>query len=108
MKESIEKSLKDRDNETVQLENTLSGLKTQVASRKIIKQSRDTARGIGKIDPVELAATKMKKVVSRKHLVDMAKSQAEEIEYLQQELDKLRQRTFPSFVNAAKKRVSLL
>lgn len=41
---------------------------------------------------------KMKKVVQRRHLVDIARTQAEEIDYLRQELDRMRQRTFPSFV----------
>jgi hypothetical protein len=38
--------------------------------------------------------------------VDVARAQAEEIDYLRQELDKMRQRTFPSFVRATKKRIN--
>ena len=49
-------------------------------------------------DPMTMAAAKMKKVVARRHMVDTARAQAEEIDYLRQELDKMRQRTFPSFV----------
>ena len=47
----------------------------------------------------------MKKIVARKHMLDSAKSQAEEADFLRQELDRLRQRTFPSFVQATKERV---
>ena len=38
-------------------------------------------------------------------MLDSARSQAEEADFLRQELDRLRQRTFPSFVKAAKDRV---
>ena len=44
----------------------------------------------------------MKKVVARRQLVDTARAQAEEVDYLRSELDKMRQRTFPSFAKAKK------
>ena len=47
----------------------------------------------------------MKKIVLRRHLVDTARAQAEEIDFLRQELDKIRQKTFPSFIRAVKKRI---
>jgi hypothetical protein len=74
-----------------------------MASASSVKQSRDEARGAAG-DPAAIAATKMKKVVSRRHLVDTARSQAEEIDFLRQELDKMRQRTFPSFIRATRNR----
>jgi hypothetical protein len=37
--------------------------------------------------------------------VDTAQVQAEEIDYLKQELDKTRQKTFPSFVRATRNRL---
>ncbi|KAG1711478.1 hypothetical protein DVH05_008730 [Phytophthora capsici] len=36
----------------------------------------------------------------RRKLVDLAKAQTDEIEYLRLELDKMRRRTFPSFAQA--------
>lgn len=51
------------------------------------------------------ANEKMKKIVKRRKLVDVARIQAEEIDYLKQELDKLRQKTFPSFVRATRNRL---
>ena len=39
----------------------------------------------------------MKAVVTRRKLLDLARAQTDEIEFLRQELDRLRQRTFPSF-----------
>lgn len=56
-------------------------------------------------NPINASALKMKKILSRRHLLDCAKTQAEEADYLRQQLDKLRQRTFPSFINATKQRV---
>ena len=47
----------------------------------------------------------MKKVTGRRQLVDVAKSQADEIDSLRQELDRLRQKTFPSFIRATKSRM---
>eukprot|EP00487_Bulimina_marginata_P009288 TRINITY_DN3664_c0_g1_i1.p1 TRINITY_DN3664_c0_g1~~TRINITY_DN3664_c0_g1_i1.p1 ORF type:complete len:246 (-),score=42.23 TRINITY_DN3664_c0_g1_i1:140-877(-) len=40
---------------------------------------------------------KMDAVVTRRKLVDLVKAQSEEIEFLRNELDRLRRRTFPSF-----------
>jgi hypothetical protein len=51
------------------------------------------------------ASRKMKKVVARRQLVDTLKAQTEEIDFLRQELDKIRQKTFPSFVRAIRKRL---
>lgn len=40
-------------------------------------------------------------VVTRRKLIELAKAQTEEIEFLRGELEKLRQKTFPSFTTAA-------
>ena len=42
---------------------------------------------------------KMKSLVTRRKLVDLARAQTDEIEFLRSELDRLRQRTFPSFAH---------
>jgi hypothetical protein len=39
----------------------------------------------------------MAEVTTRRKLVDVARAQTDEIEFMRQELDRLRQRTFPSF-----------
>ena len=36
----------------------------------------------------------------RRKLIDLARAQTDEIEFLRQELDRLRQRTFPSFAHS--------
>jgi hypothetical protein len=48
----------------------------------------------------EAARAKMKTVVTRRKLIDLARAQTDEIEFLRKELDRLRQRTFPSFAHS--------
>jgi hypothetical protein len=98
--------LDDRQQECAALEDKIGSLRGQVNLSRSVKQSRDEARGGTGGDPISMAATKMKKVVARRHMVDTARAQAEEIDYLRQELDKMRQRTFPSFVKATRKRLT--
>ncbi|KAJ8571597.1 hypothetical protein ON010_g5239 [Phytophthora cinnamomi] len=45
-------------------------------------------------------AARLKAIAVRRKLVDLAKAQTDEIEYLRLELDKMRRRTFPSFAQA--------
>jgi hypothetical protein len=98
----LKRQLIERSQESSVLEEKIEDVTAQVISRQNVKQSRDDARGRSG-DAIGVAAKKMKKIVVRSHLVDTARSQAEEIDYLRQELDKMRQKTFPSFV---RKRVS--
>ena len=86
------------------LKKKIRELKAQVAARMNVRQSRDDARGATS-DSAGLTNKKMKKIVLRRHLVDTARAQAEEIDFLRQELDKIRQKTFPSFIRAVKKRI---
>lgn len=96
-KEALMRQLEERAHECNSLEKRISGLKSQVSLSKSVKMSRDGARGVGG-DAQSVAAAKMKKIITRRHMVDTARAQAEEIDFLRQELDKMRQRTFPSFV----------
>jgi len=104
-KELVARQLDERKQECAALEDRIAALKSQVALSKSVKHSRDEARGDSG-DAIGVAAAKMKKVVKRRQQVDLARAQAEEIDYLRQELDKMRQRTFPSFVRATKKRIT--
>ena len=51
---------------------------------------------------------KMKKIVARRVLLESARSQAEEADSLRIELDRVRQRSFPSFVKATKQRTGVI
>ena len=54
-------------------------------------------RGDGVADPNAAGRARMKAIVTRRKLLDLARAQTDEIEFLRQELDRLRQKTFPSF-----------
>ena len=101
--DALRRQVHDRTEESATLEGKIRELRVQLAARKSVKMSRDEARGVGG-DPVSIASFQMKKVVARRQLVDTARVQAEEIDFLRRELDRLRQKTFPSFVRAAKSR----
>jgi hypothetical protein len=103
LKESMRKQLSERTDEISSLERKVADLKAQVAARRSVQQSKTEARNAG--DIANETALKMKKIMARRHLVDTAKAQAEEIDFLRQELDKVRQKTFPSFIRAVKKRL---
>ena len=103
--DAIQRQLQEREEESVQLESKIRDLRNEVAIRKNVKNSNDASRGVTGENVVDVAGQKMKKIVARRHLLDSARSQAEEADFLRQELDRLRQRTFPSFVKAAKHRI---
>ena len=100
----MNKQIELRREENDGLKQTITDLGKQVEAREVVHQSREEARGPAG-DPAVMAMRKMKRVVSRRHLVDTARVQAEELDFLRSELDKVRQRTFPSFVRAAKTRL---
>lgn len=100
--DKMARNLKDKNNEMSSLQNKIQELKMDVAERQSVQKSRDAARGATG-DAHATATAKMKKVVARRQLVDTARAQAEEIDYLRAELDKMRQRTFPSFTKTGKK-----
>ena len=100
----MQRSIDARNAENTALQGTITDLTKQVQVRQQVQTSRDEARGPAG-DPAVMAMRKMKRVVARRHLVDTARVQAEELDFLRHELDKVRQRTFPSFVRAAKTRL---
>jgi ABC-type phosphate transport system auxiliary subunit len=115
-KEQMRKQLSDRGEEIASLERKVSELKGQVAERQSVQQSRTAltsaaagGAGIGSASNTVGLSTealgRMKTIIARRHLVDTARAQAEEIDFLRQELDKVRQKTFPSFIRAVKKRL---
>lgn len=99
--DKMARNLKDKNSEMSSLQQKIVDLRMDVAERQSVQKSRDAARGaVG--DAHAAATAKMKKVVARRQLVDTARAQAEEIDYLRAELDKMRQRTFPSFTKVKK------
>jgi hypothetical protein len=98
----LARNVREKQNEMSTLQLKIQELRADVAERESVQRSRDAARGATG-DAHATATAKMKKVVARRQLVDTARAQAEEIDYLRSELDKMRQRTFPSFAKAGKK-----
>ena len=73
-------------------------LKSSVAVRESICRSKENQTAGA--SAASAAQLRMKAVVTRRKLMDLARAQTDEIEYLRSELDRLRQRTFPSFATA--------
>ena len=98
----LEKKAREKKVETRKLASQVSELEVRVQERNAIyevqagKNEQTAAVGTTNTD------SRMKELAAKRHLVDIAKAQAEEIEFLREELDRLRQRTFPSFVRVQK------
>lgn len=88
----LRRMTKDMARENVQLEEDIRELEISVSERKKIYDLKFEHEDGGSKERVNF-----NEVVARKRLVDIAKAQAEEIEFLREELTRLRQRTFPSF-----------
>lgn len=100
----LKRLVKTRAAENIKLQERIESLRVQIDERANVLKSRNEARGED-ADPAVTAMKRMKKVVNRRRLVDMATSQAREISGLRQELEKMRDRTFPSFVKAFRTRI---
>ena len=98
---NLTRKLREKRTEMTTLRQKIEELREDVAERQSVQKSRDAARGATG-DAHASATAKMKKVVARRQLVDTARAQAEEVDYLRAELDKMRQRTFPSFAKSKK------
>lgn len=93
----LKKTVQSKLDENSRLRSQVGELDTNVSVRQSIQASRATGSS-GVIDPNR---QKMQSIVTRRKLIDLARAQTDEIEFLRQELDRLRQRTFPSFAHAA-------
>jgi len=88
----LKRMTKDMNRENQQLEEDIRELEISVSERKKIYDLKFEHEDGGSKERIQF-----NEVVARKRLVDIAKAQAEEIEFLREELTRLRQRTFPSF-----------
>jgi chromosome segregation ATPase len=106
--QGIEKQVGEKEHDITSLYQKIDELNEEVLLSKSIKESKEgkfqsllkQATGEGEVtnNEEDFIKLKMKKIMNRRKMVDIARTQAEEIDYLRQELDRMRQRTFPSFV----------
>ena len=96
IKSKKEKEVKKKEFENSRLSNHVQELEKNVAVRASIHRARASG-GDGVADPNAAGRARMKAVVTRRKLLDLARAQTDEVEFLRQELDRLRQKTFPSF-----------
>ncbi|OQS03696.1 hypothetical protein THRCLA_03985, partial [Thraustotheca clavata] len=92
--QTLKNTLAERLKENEQFKQQLADLQMHIHIREDIMASRRQA----KTRPKAGKTSKMKAITVRRKLVDLARAQTEEIEYMRQELDKMRRKTFPSFV----------
>jgi len=91
----MQREIKEKDAENEELEKKARDLKQAVESRQQIIDLKSAASSDGGNDP----AKKFKEVANQRKMMDVIKQQEEEIMFLQDELDRLRARTFPSFAH---------
>ncbi|KAG3047306.1 hypothetical protein PI124_g24441, partial [Phytophthora idaei] len=97
----LERQLRERERENQNFQQQVARLETQVQIREDILASRTSAAMRQKANGGARGdTTRLKAIAVRRKLVDLAKAQTDEIEYLRLELDKMRRRTFPSFAQA--------
>ena len=95
----MEKAKRQKQDENRRLRVHVEELERNVSLRASIHRAR-AAGGDGTMADESAASRKrMQGIVTRRKLIDLARAQTDEIEFLRQELDRLRQRTFPSFAS---------
>ncbi|TMW55865.1 hypothetical protein Poli38472_008513 [Pythium oligandrum] len=102
--QQLHKQLRERMRENDGFQSQVQQLEMQVQIREDILASRKSAAmrsasstGAQNSGEDASSSSRWKAITVRRKLVDLAKAQTEEIEYLRMELDKMRRRTFPSF-----------
>lgn len=89
----VRKKIKQQSRENERLYETVQELEAAVKERMQISAIRDE----GRMAESRAGAARMQSIVTRRKLVDLAKLQSEEIQFLRGEVEKLRRKTFASF-----------
>lgn len=90
-----ERQLNDKYSESQKLEAQQKSIAQRVVQLEAVNRTRTNQEG-----SIERASKRMKGIVNRRKLIDLARAQTDEIDFLRQELDRIRQRTFPSFAHS--------
>jgi hypothetical protein len=99
IKKKMEKQKKEKAKENSKLRGHVEELERNVSLRSSIHRARTSGGDGTQADSNEASRKRMQSIVTRRKLIDLARAQTDEIEFLRQELDRLRQRTFPSFAS---------
>jgi flagellar biosynthesis/type III secretory pathway ATPase len=91
----MQRDMKDKDAENEELDRKARELKSQVEQRQQIIDLKSAGTNDNDMDK----SKKFKVVANARKMKDMIQQQEEEIMFLQDELDRLRARTFPSFAH---------
>jgi hypothetical protein len=91
----MQRDMKDKDAESEELDRKARELKSQVEQRQQIIDLKSAGTNDNDMDK----SKKFKVVANARKMKDVIKQQEEEIMFLQDELDRLRARTFPSFAH---------
>lgn len=91
----MQRDIKEKSAENEELERKARILKQNVEARQQIIDLKSAASNDGGNDP----SIKFKEIANQRKMMDVIKQQEEEIMFLQDELDRLRARTFPSFAH---------
>lgn len=96
-----ERQLNEKLQEQKKLEEQQKTIAQRVVQLEAVNRTRVSQEG-----KVEQAKNRMKSIVTRRKLIDLARAQTDEIDFLRQELDRIRQRTFPSFAHSRRAELS--
>jgi len=88
----LKKKVKDKEGENDKLDDQIMEMTVTVAERELIQLSTGAA------SQGSSGHSRMKDIVQRRKLVDLAKNQAQEVAVLRAEVERLRMRTFPALV----------
>nr|CAB3230199.1 WD repeat-containing protein 96-like [Phallusia mammillata] len=88
----LSRTIRLKEHENKELDKVLEGLHVTVSERKNIANVNATERAKSTSDK------RLKGIVQRRKLVDLAKAQAQEVAVLRAEVERLRMKTFPALV----------
>ncbi|XP_033633066.1 cilia- and flagella-associated protein 43-like isoform X1 [Asterias rubens] len=88
----LRQTIRGKEKNNATLDKDLEEMNVSVAERKHINEVNAAMRNVGG------SAQRMRDIVQRRKLVDLAKAQAQEVAVLRAEVERLRMRTFPALV----------
>eukprot|EP00163_Fabomonas_tropica_P014758 TRINITY_DN2681_c0_g1_i3.p1 TRINITY_DN2681_c0_g1~~TRINITY_DN2681_c0_g1_i3.p1 ORF type:complete len:1349 (-),score=493.19 TRINITY_DN2681_c0_g1_i3:86-4132(-) len=94
----LKKLIREKETDNHKLEEHIEHLEVSVSERRNIYELQTHTTG-GETEE-DKSFNRFRDIVKQRKLMDLAKAQTEEIEFLQEELERLRQATFPSFAVA--------